>query len=426
MYKVLVIAYYFPPLGLSGVQRTLKFTKYFKDFNWEPTVITTGKIGYFAYDEKLLEEAINAGIKIIRTESIDPNTLLKNKGIVKMPSTWLMKVLGRISKTFFIPDNKKYWANKAAKVAKKVLSEDQYDAIYISVPPFSTIQPITKLKDKYDIPIFVDYRDSWLLNQFRFYPTPYHKYKHKKIEDSILRKVDRVIVVNRIIKENLLKNYQFLKFKDIDIIPHGFDQADFDNCTPYPRENKKMVIMYAGIFYEDITPKYLLNAFKLLSLEEPDIAANIELHFVGHFKKENKKLVKKLKLEHFVKEIGYISHDEVINRITSSDVLWLMLPNKEKMKNVSPGKLFEYFGARKPIIASLPEGVAKNAAIEYAGALITAPDNVEEIKQNLVTAHTNFIESNFTKCDEQYVEKHNRKTQAEQLVKIFQFHLKSE
>ena len=49
-----------------------------------------------------------------------------------------------------------------------------------------------------------------------------------------------------------------------------------------------------------------------------------------------------------------------------------MLPNKERMRNVSPGKLFEYFGTRKPIIASLPEGVAKNAAIEYGAAFINS------------------------------------------------------
>ncbi|MCW8848534.1 MAG: glycosyltransferase [Melioribacteraceae bacterium] len=426
MFKVLVIAYYYPPLGLSGVQRTLKFTKYFKDFNWSPTVITTGKIGYFAYDENLLAEAESAGIEIIRTEAFNPNSMLKKKGIVTMPSTWLMKLLGRISKTFFIPDNKKYWALKAAKEAKKELAKNKYDAIYISVPPFSSIMPIVKLKDKFDIPIFVDYRDSWLLNQFRFYPTPYHRYKHKKIEDKVLRKIDRVIVVNRIIKENLLKNYQFLKFKDIDIIPHGYDQADFDNCIPLPKENTKMIITYAGIFYEDITPKYLLQAFKQLSLEEPDIAANIELHFVGHFKKENRKLVKKLKLESFVREIGYLSHNEVIRRITSSDVLWLMLPNKIRMQNVSPGKLFEYFGARKPIIASLPEGIARNAAKEYGASYLTLPDSIDQLKTTLFNVHKDFIDNNFPIFDKLYVENHNRKVQADRLIKIFQFYLKSE
>ena len=426
MYKVLVIAYYFPPLGLSGVQRTLKFTKYFNDFNWSPTVITTGKIGYFAYDNSLLEEAESAGIKIIRTEAINPNSILKKKGTVSMPSTWLMKLLGRISKSLFIPDNKKFWAIKAAKEARIELSKYKYDAIYISVPPFSSIHPIVKLKDKFDIPIFVDYRDSWLLNQFRFYPTPYHKYKHKKIEDTVLRKIDRVIVVNRIIKENLLKNYPFLKFKDVDIIPHGYDQADFDNYSPLPKENSKMVITYSGIFYEDITPKYLLEGFKKLSLEEPDIAANIELHFIGHFKKENRKLVKKLKLETFIREIGYLSHNEVIKRITSSDVLWLMLPNKIRMQNVSPGKLFEYFGARKPIIASLPAGIANNAAKEYGASYITSPDNVDEIKTTLIKVHNNFINNNFPNYDKSFVENHSRKIQAGQLVKIFQFYLKSE
>ena len=57
MFKVLVIAYYYPPLGLSGVQRTLKFTKYMSKFNWQPTVITTGNIAYYAHDFYLLKEA---------------------------------------------------------------------------------------------------------------------------------------------------------------------------------------------------------------------------------------------------------------------------------------------------------------------------------------------------------------------------------
>lgn len=426
MFRVLVIAYYFPPLGLSGVQRTLKFTKYFREFNWEPTVITTGKIGYFAYDDSLLKEAEDAGIEIVRTESINPNSLLKRKGSIKMPSTWVMKIFGRISKSLFIPDNKIFWSRKAAKTAQKILSEKKMDAIYISAPPFSAISTIVKLKKKFDIPIFVDYRDAWLSNQFRFYPTPYHKYKHKKLEDKALRKVDRIIVVNRIIKEDLLKAYQFLKFKDIDIIPHGYDQADFDNIESYPKENNKMVVMYSGIFYEDITPKYFLKAFKKMSQENPDIAANIELHFLGHFKKENKKLVKKLKLEKFVKEIGYVSHIEVIKRITSSDILWLMLPNKDKMINVSPGKLFEYFGTRKPIIASLPNGVAKNAAIEYGASFTTSPDDVSEIKNTLVNVHDLFIENKLPEVNMNFVDDLNRKLQADKLLKIFQFYLKEE
>ena len=38
--KVLIITYYWPPSGGSGVQRWLKFTKYLRDFGWEPVIYT--------------------------------------------------------------------------------------------------------------------------------------------------------------------------------------------------------------------------------------------------------------------------------------------------------------------------------------------------------------------------------------------------
>jgi spore coat polysaccharide biosynthesis predicted glycosyltransferase SpsG len=106
MFKVLIIAYYFPPLGLSGVQRTLKFAKYLSKYNWEPTVITTGDVGYFAHDFSLLKEAENAQIKIIRTSGLHPNAVVNSYKKNKMPNELLRKVLNRISQTIFIPDNK--------------------------------------------------------------------------------------------------------------------------------------------------------------------------------------------------------------------------------------------------------------------------------------------------------------------------------
>lgn len=425
MFKVLVIAYYYPPLGLSGVQRTLKFTKYMKQFGWEPTVITTGKIAYFAYDESLLKEAENAGINIVRTEAFNPNSVLK-KGIVKMPSTWIMKLFSRISKTIFIPDNKIFWSAKAAKLSKKLLKENKFDAIYVSVPPFSSVTKILALKEQFNIPIFVDYRDAWLTNQFRFYPSPLHKYLHKKLEYKTLRTVDRTIVVNRAVKEDILNEYKFLSFNDVDIFTHGFDPEDFENVKPLKKEHDRMILTYSGIFYEGITPKYLLKAFKKIALERPDIASNIELHFVGHFKKENKRIVKKLKLEKFVVELGYLTHIQAIRQIISSDILWLMLPNESKMNNVTPGKLFEYFGTKKPILGCLPEGVSKKALQEYGAGFFTKPDDVEEIKKQIINIYNLYVNNKLPKPNFQYVDNHNRIKLTEKLTKIFQFYLKAE
>src|SRR3990170_7482105 len=103
MFKVLVIAYYFPPLGLSGVQRTLKFVKYMSPHGWQPTVITTGSIAYYAHDNYLQTELDQLDINVIRTSAFDPNAILSKFGTVKMPGERIRKVLNMLSQTFFIP-----------------------------------------------------------------------------------------------------------------------------------------------------------------------------------------------------------------------------------------------------------------------------------------------------------------------------------
>ncbi|MCF6271340.1 MAG: glycosyltransferase [Melioribacteraceae bacterium] len=426
MFKVLVITYYFPPMGLSGVQRVLKFTKYMSDYNWEPTVITAGKTGYYAHDKSLLKEAEESNIRVIRTDAFDPNSLLAKYGTISMPREFVRKILSKISKFIFIPDNKKSWANKAYTEAKKLLTDEKFDLIFVSIPPFSQFEVAAKLKKEFDLPLVVDYRDLWFGNHFGFYPTPYHKYKHKKLEYAALKAADKIITVNRRIKEKLLTTYQFLHFEDFDIIPHGFDPKDFENVKPITFETKKLRILYSGIFYENITPKYLLKAFHELSQERPDITENIELHFVGHFRKENRKLVKKLNLFENVIEHGYLNHNEVLRYLVSVDLLWVMLGNGLNMNMVSAGKLFEYFGTRKPIVATVPEGASKTAAENYKASFITKPNDISEIKAMLVKVYELYHKNELPIPDEEFVIDHDRNYLTKKLINNFQFFLKDE
>jgi hypothetical protein len=51
-------------MGMGGVQRTLKFSKYLLDHNWQPVVITCSPKKYFAFDEyllRLLRELLKKG-----------------------------------------------------------------------------------------------------------------------------------------------------------------------------------------------------------------------------------------------------------------------------------------------------------------------------------------------------------------------------
>ncbi len=423
MFKVLVISYYYPPMGMSGVQRTLKFTKYMKDFGWEPTVITTGKAGYFAHDESLLKEVEENNIRTIRVDGWSPNNALARKGTIKIPSEFIRKTFDRVSKTIFIPDNKRAWAKSAYKRAQELLRSEKFHAIFVSVPPFSTEIIAAQLKREFNLPLFVDYRDLWFANQYAFYPTPYHKFRHNKLEETSIRESDRVIAVNRMVKEKLLLQYPFLNHDDVKIITHGFDSADFENIEEEERDKTKLRITYSGIFYENITPKYLLKAFRNLLKTNPNLASKIELHFVGHFRKENLKIVKKLNLEEYVFVHGYLEHKEVIRKLISSDVLWFTL-RKENMENVAPGKLYEYIGARKPIFGSVSEGIARTVLKEYKASFISEVDDVEQIQRTLIEIVKLFVNNKLPVPEEEFVQKFDRKYLTEKLTTDFQFFLR--
>src|SRR5437868_10025430 len=91
--NLLVIAYYFPPLGLSGVQRTLKFVKYLTEFGWRPIVLTVGDTAYYAKDDSLLDEIgeqVERGdILIYRTDRGGlAERLGRSKGTIELGRAW--------------------------------------------------------------------------------------------------------------------------------------------------------------------------------------------------------------------------------------------------------------------------------------------------------------------------------------------------
>jgi len=404
-------------MGLSGVQRTLKFVKYLKNNNWEPTVITTGKVAYFAHDESLQKELDETGVRVIRVEGAEPNSLLSRHGTIKLPSEFIRKTFNRLSQTFFIPDNKISWAKKAFKKAIEILTTEHFDCVFVTGPPFSQFDAFSSIKKVHNIPLILDYRDLWVDNQFSFYPTPFHKGLHKRKEYKALKTADKVIVTNRRIKEKLINDYKFLTFDEVFIISHGFDPQDFTNVERIQKPNDKMLITYSGLFYEYITPKFFLNAYKNLLLENPSIGENIRLSFIGLLGKENIKLIKDLKLEAYITEYGYLNHQETIQKLLLSDVLWFMVGNGKSAATISSGKLYEYFGTKKPIIACLPDGALKTTVSDYNASFITEPDNVDEIKNTILQLYQLYKSGNLPVPNEQYIESFRRDLLAEQLAK---------
>lgn len=422
MRKVLVIAYYFPPLGLSGVQRTFKFVKYLSRFNWLPTILTISPGGYFAKDYGMLKEIEDQDISIVRVGSkLEPTQIFKKKDAIEMPHEFVRKFSSRLSQFFLLPDNKIGWKKKAIEAGSKLLENDKFDAIFSTAPPYTDFLIGEELKKKFNLPYVIDYRDSWMDNPYNFYPTPLHKSIVSRMERRVLHSSDHIITINRKIKELLLIRYKFLKYTDITIIPQGFDPEDFDipENETLPKV-KKFRITYSGTFIDKRTPKYFLRAVAKLLKENPEIRHNFEACFVGNFRKENEKIVDKLNLRDVVNIVGYVEHKECIKYLVTSDVLWMMIGEGKGEDMMSTGKLFEYIGAKKPILGCVPEGVAKNTILESKSGFVVDPYDVNGIAKILLDLFYRWKGGTLPQPSDDFVNKYNRINLTSDLSRVFE------
>jgi glycosyltransferase involved in cell wall biosynthesis len=415
--KVLVIAYYFPPMGLSGVQRTAKFVKYLPKYGWKPTVLTVSPTGYYAVDTTLLKEVEESGAEIVRASSLDPNRLFKSQGVVKMPSERNRKILQFGGDTFFIPDTKIGWKSKALHAARELLKREHFDLIFATAPPQTDFLIGEALKKEFRLPLVLDYRDAWLDYPFKYYPTPLHRYLHYRLEKRVLKVADRIIVTVRRVKESILQHYLSLDYHDVVIIPQGYDPEDFHvRIVPKQAARRKMRVTHAGTFYADRNPSVLFQALHNLFHDVPQMRGRLELDLIGNIREEDQALASKLGLQNDVKFSGYLDHRECTRRLQESDVLWIVLDNDYQ----SPGKLYEYLGARKPILGSLGEGHMKQLILESGAGVCVPLKDLSAHEHALRELFAQFEKNQLKTVPEEFAERYNRQVLTGELARHFE------
>jgi len=415
--NVLIIAYYFPPMGLGGVQRTLKFAKYLPTFGWRPIVLTVGPTGYYAFDESLLKEVEESGIEVVRTGSFDPNRIFKNKGRVRQPREIFRKLLQFLGDCFFIPDTKIGWKRKAIKAASEILKTRKIDAILATAPPQTDFLIGLALKRKFKVPLVLDYRDAWIEYPFKYFPTPLHRWRHKRLERKVVRGCDRIVVTHRRVKESLVKRYPFLRYLDVTIVAQGFDPTDLDiPMVEQTGPRRKLRITHAGTFYGGRNPESLLRALHSLLKASPEVRGRVELNFVGNTRKEDQALVSRLGLQNDVNFLGYLDHRVCIKHLMEADILWFALDNDYQ----SPGKLYEYFAIRKPILASVVDGYTKQLLAESGVAQCVPLSDIPEHEKALRELLVMFDRKQLPSPSNEFIKRFDRQSLTGELAKLLE------
>ncbi len=415
MKNVLIIVYYFPPMGGSGVQRPLKFIKYLREFGWNPIVLCPEPGAYHVFDESLQKELEELEVEVHRVEGNTPLHAAGERKII-LPK-WLENLLRKISTFFWFPDNKKGWIKPGVAKAEELIKTKKIDIVFATAPPYSNLILAKKIKERFNIPLVMDLRDDWLESHLIKYPSAWHYSKMKTIEKETLSFADQIVTINNYISESI--DGRGINSRETSVITQGFDPDDFDSKVEKNHQPGKLSFLYSGTFYPDSGPVIFLKAMASFLKENPEYKEVIELQFQGVLSERDRTLFSTYKLDENVKDFGFVPHSEAVQNVRQADVLWLNNAHSKNSGMISLGKTYEYMASEKPILAMIPDGDTKSTLTSYGAAFISSPEHIEALMGNISEVVSLWEEQKLPKPDKEFISKFNRKTLTSELASIF-------
>jgi glycosyltransferase involved in cell wall biosynthesis len=352
--KVLILSYYWPPSGGSGVQRWMYFAKYLKQLGWEPIVITVDEkqASYPELDQSLLKEV--EGIRVIKTATREPLRLYSRltsgsasqgipQGEVNTKSIF-GQLAAYIRGNYFIPDARKGWVPFAVKAAIKLLKHEKIEHLITTGPPHSTHLAGLQLINLFPLNWWVDFRDPWT---DVFYNNLMRRSKSSQAKDAQL---ERTVLqrASGIITTIGGKFHQNLKAKAPDqnviTLANGFDAELMNGIDSLPPKEVFHVV-YTGLLTQQQAYPSILKTLRQLKGDRPirfSLAGNISDNILD----EIRTALPNVEVVYH----GYLDHAAAIALMKSGHLLLNFIFSGATTQMIS-GKLLEYFATQIPVLS---------------------------------------------------------------------------
>ena len=351
MKRLLLIAYAYPPCNEIGALRPAGLAKYLPRFGWEPTVLTVKLPGVRPSWAPVVETGDHDVLQTwkVRFGLEGKRSLHEQLGlpVTKKRDSQLMhtKVLFAIRYLLAFPDSTKGWIPFAMQALKEVKKRMSVDAILTTSPPVSAHMIGHEAKEMFGCPWIADLRDLWSQNLAQ--GNDLVRLLERSVERRTLRDADALVSVSEPWADRLRECYPD---KSVFSITNGFDADDF---RPSPEAlTPAFTITYTGRLYEgkrDPTP--LFEAIQELIQEGRLSREAVRVRFYGSIEPWLPALVKSFDLGDVVEVAGTVSRDEALRRQRESQVLLMLCWSDLRETGQHTGKVFEYLGARRPVLA---------------------------------------------------------------------------
>ncbi len=349
MRRLLLITFRYPPAEIIGAQRPRALAKYLPKFGWEVTVVTPRlphgprqweQVIETEYHDILAEWKRRAGLdghrglheQLHLSQALQPRARLLHT-----------RILIALKNVLTYPDPTKGWISSAVQAIEQIRAQNsRVDAILTTSPPISCQLIGRKAKKILGCPWVADFRDLWTQNvngSFQRLQTG--------LEKRTLRHADALVTVSGPWAARLRRRYYD---KEICTICNGFDPEDFG--SPPPPLTKELSITYTGQLYQgrrDPTP--LFQVLHELINKRAISPRDVRIRFYGPTEPWILPTAQQYGLEEIVELNGVIPRSEALQRQRESHTLLLLGWADHRETGQHTGKLFEYLGAQRPILA---------------------------------------------------------------------------
>ena len=404
--NVLLITFSFPPAGGVGVLRALSFAKYFPENGVRVDVLTARNAPSVGKDLSLLAQ-VPPEVTVHRSWTLDLPFALR-KAIKKLltrgkagagaatgtqapvqSSSRGGNPLKRFVANLLLPDPQVGWLPFAYPAARRIIRRRKIDVVLITVPPFSTVRLVTKLRRVFPkLPIVVDFRDEWLtttINLVSFNNNERARAVAQKAESEAVRDATRVVAVTEAARRELVGRYPEERPEKFWYVPNGFDSKTGSGTTTgmpgrqeSPGKGEMIVLTYIGTVYGSTDPTTLVEAVLALPSE---IRSRLRLRFIGHietpaYRQTLERLGETIELK------GFVPQAEALRTIEATD--YLLLVTHDRI-NVA-AKFYDYLGGGKPIVAAVhPEGDVRKLLEETGAGRWADVRDVDAVRELLLS-----------------------------------------
>jgi glycosyltransferase involved in cell wall biosynthesis len=363
------------------VIRPLKFAKYLSRLGVKVTVLTVDPSADAKRDASLLTD-VPTDVQIIRVREQAAMPPLANGPLrrLRVAQRWAIHQC-------LVPDDRAGFISPAVRAACDP-GRSRFDVVLATGKPWSAFVAAERIADGLNLPLALDYRDPWTtpFSGRRIGAGLMALWRNPRLERRILSRARAIVSVHESVPAMMETGLGVPGLAArCRWIPNGYDPEDFEGLTRSP--SSRFVLSYVGSLYRTRTLRSIADALGGLVRAGEVKADDLVFRVLGPSAAQVMKDLQGSPIADRVEAPGLVPHREALSALVNSTVNLLVDIIYDGPNVHTPGKLYEYLRAGRPILSISRDGTTPGLIREARAGWVVPPGDTHALAEILKRAY---------------------------------------